>query len=65
MDGEGCFYIEQVGNYFKFCFKITLHKDDYKVLISIRENLGFGRIFLKEKTAVYITTSMEDMSKFI
>ena len=45
MDGEGCFSIFKVKNFFKFRFIIKLHRDDRPVLEYLRNRLQIGKIY--------------------
>ena len=44
VDAEGYFGIVDVGNSFRFVFRIKLHIDDIKVLQFIQQRLGLGKI---------------------
>jgi site-specific DNA-methyltransferase (adenine-specific) len=70
-DGEGCFRIHKVrdGDYYETHFNIKLRRDDRKVLQTIQNTLGFGRIQdnkaegNSEPTSSYIVDRKDDCLK--
>ena len=66
VDAEGSFVVRaQYTNAFKFSFQITLHVDDVNVLYFINQSLGFGRVWIGKRVAVFKVESISDIKKII
>jgi len=65
VDGEGTWYISKKGNAFVFSFQIHLHIYDKPLLDFICKTLGVGKVYIDNKSCIYMVSKLEEIKIII